>query len=437
MKKNKHRVIVELADGIVIDAFKAGEYPQGTFTVKELSEIASTYDPSKYEAPIMIGHVSDYKGKTQIPAFGWVGKVKVVGDHLKLVASEFSDQLKKWYKEGLYKKVSIAFFTPSDPNNPTPGKWHLHHLAMLGAAPPAVKGLEGIAFSTDISSIVELSETELSIEALDAVESIADADTYECIAESFATSLSKIQDALQSDADDETKKSRMNLALSDCYNEIQSEIGLHFSFMNKVEKIEEEKNNFTEKKSMLTLFAEKISQRKQRKEQADMDAEKEKQLNETIEGLQKKVTEFTELLDKEKADKLAIELEAADKVLRSEIAQFCEKNELSTKLHKDMKLEELMFNVAKVQQTVEFGIQKKPLIDVLKDIVIAMKAVPPSGSVDFAEDPNSKKTELSIMEFAERYVKDNPKEFEGVIHEQAVGKVVQKVISGKMSISKK
>ena len=35
---------------IVIDAFKEGEYPQGKFTGKELSEIASTYNPANYEA---------------------------------------------------------------------------------------------------------------------------------------------------------------------------------------------------------------------------------------------------------------------------------------------------------------------------------------------------------------------------------------------------
>ena len=56
---------------IVIDAFKAGKYSQGEFTLKELSEIASTYNPENYEAPILIGHLSDpsYKGKSAIRSY--------------------------------------------------------------------------------------------------------------------------------------------------------------------------------------------------------------------------------------------------------------------------------------------------------------------------------------------------------------------------------
>ena len=43
--------------------------------------------------------------------------------------------------KGRFKKRSASFYPPEHPNNPTPGKWHLRHVAFLGAQPPAVKGL--------------------------------------------------------------------------------------------------------------------------------------------------------------------------------------------------------------------------------------------------------------------------------------------------------
>ena len=218
MKKKK----IEFGEsGIVIDAFKEGDYPQGIFKAKELSEIAGTYNPTNYEAPVLIGHLSDpiYKGKTTIPAFGWIGKVVQVGDHLKFITSQFSEQLKQFIKEGLYKKVSAAFFDPSDPSNPTPGKWHLHHLAFLGAVPPQVKGLEGIAFSIQGSQGIEFAEVPAVVSengsVIDTVEKIGTEDTIKDLTESCATFISKITDALSNDIDEDTQKVRCFLSLSD------------------------------------------------------------------------------------------------------------------------------------------------------------------------------------------------------------------------------
>ena len=38
------------------EVFKAGTYPQGKFTKKEIAQIAKNYDPTLCEAPITIDH---------------------------------------------------------------------------------------------------------------------------------------------------------------------------------------------------------------------------------------------------------------------------------------------------------------------------------------------------------------------------------------------
>ena len=60
------------------EVFKAGKYPQGKFTKKEIAEIAKNYDPKFCEAPITIDH------QQSGPAYGWVDTVKAEGDKLKV-----------------------------------------------------------------------------------------------------------------------------------------------------------------------------------------------------------------------------------------------------------------------------------------------------------------------------------------------------------------
>lgn len=397
---------------VEIDAFKAGKYPQGEFTAKELAEIAESYNPEIYEAPITIGHVSDYKGQTKIPAFGWIGGVKVIGDHLKLVASQFSEQLKGWYKEGLYKKVSAAFYKPDDPSNPTPGKWHLHHLAFLGAQPPQVKGLKGIAFS-EFSTAVAFAEEAAQVSAsdLDPVESAGTEDTYANIQESFAMCLAKIEAALKSDAEYSVKQTRMSHALSDCYNEIWEEIGEHFAFIKKIEDMEEKSEaEYSEHKSRLVQLAEKIFNRNKRKEQQIMDAQKEKEYTDKIAAQDAELKEFREAkvrsdAEKAEAEKAAKEAKAkaADERLKGEINEFCERNKLNTKKAEDLKVKDTLYQAAKVSP--EFYEQTKTTL-----LEFAKATVTPGISTEFnAEAETDVRPER--IKAAEKYAKAHPKEF--------------------------
>ena len=142
-----------------VHIFKAGTQTsaQGVtreFTNKDLSEIASSYDPKIHEAPIRIGHEDNDK----VPAWGWVKGVKMKGDKL-FAEIDFSPMAESYIKNGLYKKVSASFYSPESKINPKPGKWSLRHVALLGAQPPAVKGLKGFAYEESDDGILDFATT--------------------------------------------------------------------------------------------------------------------------------------------------------------------------------------------------------------------------------------------------------------------------------------
>jgi len=125
-----------------IEVFRSGTHTDSggntaTYTNADLATIANNYNAelSKDEsslAPIVKGHP-----KTDAPALGWVGQLKVSGDKLlakiKQVLPEFANEV----KSGRYKKVSIALY---------PGNV-LRHIGFLGATAPAVRGLKPVSFA--------------------------------------------------------------------------------------------------------------------------------------------------------------------------------------------------------------------------------------------------------------------------------------------------
>ena len=117
------------------EVFKAGTYPQGKFTKKEIAQIAKNYDPQFCEAPITIDH------QQSGPAYGWVDTVKADGDKLKVSFKEVPEEFEKDVNDGKYKKVSVELYRNLE------GKGaYLKAVSFLGAAIPQVKGLEPIKF---------------------------------------------------------------------------------------------------------------------------------------------------------------------------------------------------------------------------------------------------------------------------------------------------
>jgi len=120
------------------EIFKAGKHTSANgvakdYTIEDCQKIVDNYNTNidKHEAPIVIGHPKDND-----PAFGWIEKLKLVGDTIlakpKQVVKEFADAV----QQGLYKKRSISLYPDLT----------LRHVGFLGAVPPAVKGLADLKF---------------------------------------------------------------------------------------------------------------------------------------------------------------------------------------------------------------------------------------------------------------------------------------------------
>jgi hypothetical protein len=105
---------------------------KGDWTDNDLKEIAQSYNPETYDAPIVVGHPD-----TDSPAYGWIEALKVDGDKLLAKPKQLVDEFKEWVRRGLYKKISISLFPDMT----------LRHVGFLGGTPPAVKGLKAVGFT--------------------------------------------------------------------------------------------------------------------------------------------------------------------------------------------------------------------------------------------------------------------------------------------------
>lgn len=153
-------------DTASLHIFKAGTLTANdgvtyTITAGDVADCAACYDPKLHEAPLVLGHP-----KTEDPAYGWAVSLQSNGGDLSASFSEVDDVAKGLVRSGKYKKISSSFYPPKHPSNPVPGKWYLRHVGLLGAVPPADKGLPNANFSdeqgcVEFSEDVEYSSTKL------------------------------------------------------------------------------------------------------------------------------------------------------------------------------------------------------------------------------------------------------------------------------------
>lgn len=102
-----------------------------TWTEQDIDRIVETYDPTKSEAPVVVGHPKD-----NAPAYGWVESLKRDGEVLWAKVKDLTPQFVEWLQQKLYKKRSISLYPDGS----------LRHIGFLGGVPPAVKGLPDPAF---------------------------------------------------------------------------------------------------------------------------------------------------------------------------------------------------------------------------------------------------------------------------------------------------
>lgn len=105
-----------------------------TFTERDLDDIARAYDPAKRDAPLCFGHPQTDKA----PAFGWVDRLKSEGGRLYASFSQVPDEVRELVTRGHYRHVSMSLM---------PDRVSLRHVALLGAAQPAIDGLAAVEFA--------------------------------------------------------------------------------------------------------------------------------------------------------------------------------------------------------------------------------------------------------------------------------------------------
>ncbi len=111
-----------------------------TFTDSDLDAIANAYDPAKRDCPLVFGHP-----KTDAaPAFGWAEKLKAEGGKLLAKFGQVPDAVKKIVADGHYRHVSMSLM---------PDRVTLRHVALLGAAQPAIDGLKAVELRSRNDSI--------------------------------------------------------------------------------------------------------------------------------------------------------------------------------------------------------------------------------------------------------------------------------------------
>lgn len=102
-----------------------------TFTEGDLAAIAKAYDPQKRDCPLVFGHP-----KTDAaPAFGWASGVRAEGGKLFAQFALVPGEVKELVAKGHYRHVSMSLM---------PDRKTLRHVALLGAAQPAIDGLKAV-----------------------------------------------------------------------------------------------------------------------------------------------------------------------------------------------------------------------------------------------------------------------------------------------------
>ncbi len=112
------------------------------FSQADLQASAAAYDPRVSKAPIVIGHPT-----TDKPAKGWAGAAFATDRGLFVAPEKVDAEFAEEVKAGRWGAVSVKFYRPTEPSNPVPGTWYIRHVGFLGAANPAVKGLDDPEFS--------------------------------------------------------------------------------------------------------------------------------------------------------------------------------------------------------------------------------------------------------------------------------------------------
>lgn len=204
------------------EVFKAGTYPQGTFSASQVEALANNYDPSFCEAPITLDH------QQSGPAYGWVKDLKAEGGKLKANFKDISDELKEFVQSGKYKKISVEIYRELEGKKP-----YLKAVSFLGASIPQVKGMNAVEFKEGESDtytfeIAEKSEKKDFSAIQEQLNSISEniskfsqsKDNKE-LSEGLKTQLDEIKEKISSFEQDSIDKKRLQKEIDNLKQDIK------------------------------------------------------------------------------------------------------------------------------------------------------------------------------------------------------------------------
>lgn len=109
--------------------------PKLGITSEHIKGLAESYATSGVRAPVVVGHP-----KNNSPAWGWVLSCRAEYDNL-FCDIDLSPEFFALVEKGHFRERSVAFYDRKP--------YVLRHLGFLGAAPPAIKGLQELTFSDE------------------------------------------------------------------------------------------------------------------------------------------------------------------------------------------------------------------------------------------------------------------------------------------------
>ena len=395
--------------------FTTGVHNGEEFTEADLDNMAATSQQSSEPIPIIVGHSSDYKGRTRIPAFGSITKgLKRVGSNLIAMGVEFNDKLASWIQDGFYPQRSIEL---------TRDNKRVLALGMIGAVPPAVKGLPGndealrdiaLQFSevTD-AKVFEFAEGDAP-SSLDETEAMGIEDTVKSLSECCASFLDDVTKELEGDADSDSLNQKMWAFSAD----IAGALNLHNQFIKKIEQIEEAQEEYSEIFPGWKEFVERVKQLFNKRKESDVDTKKEQEYQAKIAELEKQNKEFADKAAKEVELKTKAEADAKVLVITTEVKTFCDAAVKENRMTPAMREtdEKIMLDLAKVSPDALKSFQAKydkPIVPV--GVVTAIDTATSNGD-----------SRPEIIKRAEKYATDHKadKEFAGLTLEQATSRAL-------------
>jgi hypothetical protein len=128
-----------------VEIFRAGDYgAKGQYSQADLEGLARDYDPRKLEAPLTLDHAQAG------PAFGWVRSLRTEGDRLLAKLRGLAPWVRHLVRSESYRHPSVELLR----RHGSTGRPYLRAVTLLGAASPAVAGLEPVRFWQEGSGAV-------------------------------------------------------------------------------------------------------------------------------------------------------------------------------------------------------------------------------------------------------------------------------------------